>query len=109
MDRRRHRNPEATMATATRLSNFESVQDSENHIDPRGLQAELGHAIMRRLRRAAILVLDLRTEFEVLAPGDVSDAVPRGLMADLGLAIARRVRRVATRVLDPWTEFVSLD
>ena len=76
--------------------------------------ADLGHSIMRRLRRAAVLMLDMRTEFEILAPGEVSDPAgrpgrPEGPMAGPGRAIMARARRAASKILDPWTEFDALD
>ncbi len=97
------------MMIATRLSDFDRAQDPQVFSEDQGLRAELGHAVMKRLRRAAILLLDMRTEFEILTPGEVSARVPRGLMADLGLAIARQARRAASKSLDLWTEFTSLD
>ena len=97
------------MMTATRMTEIDWVQGYENHAEDRGRRSELGHAVMKRLRRAAIHLLDMRTEFEVLEPGEVVEERPKGPLADLGHAIARQARRIATRVLDPWTEFVSLD
>jgi hypothetical protein len=74
------------------------------------LESVLGLAIMRQLRRAAILLLDMRTEFEILAPGDTTPAFRNtGLTTVVGQEIARRVRQVASTILDPWAEFESLD
>ncbi len=94
------------MMTATRMTDTDWTLRLE---DDRGLMAEVGHAIMRPLRLVALHLLDLRTEFDVLAPGEVFDERPKSPMDNLGLAIAKRVRRLATRILDPWTEFAALD
>jgi hypothetical protein len=110
MDRQQHPNPkEAMLMMATRLSEISFAQDAEKHANRLGLRAELGPFVMRKLRRTAILLLDMRTEFDFLAPGALHEHRPRGPMSDLRLGIARRVRRVASQILDPWTQSESLD
>jgi hypothetical protein len=105
----------AKMPTATRMIEVERAPIFEQHSFRRDLMVDLGHALMKRLRRAAIFLLDLRTEFEVVDLGEDGPA-PRptsgrivGRVEDFGFAIARRVRRTATTILDPWTEFAIVD
>jgi hypothetical protein len=100
------------MATAMQRIEIEKIQTFDNHSPRRGLHADLIDAIMKRIRPGVITLLDMRTEFEVIAPGDLPpDLAPRdeGPIAALGLAIMSRMRRAASLILDPWTEFEILD
>jgi hypothetical protein len=101
---------ETSMAIASSPIEILGTRRIDVRSEGRALESAPGLAIMRPLRRAAILLLDMRTEFEVLTPGDPAPvARDSGLMAVAGLAIARKVRQVASTILDPWAEFETLD
>jgi len=97
------------MVTATRTIENRSIQADQDQSSRRGMRSELGYAVMRPLRRAAISLLGMRTEFEVGAPEEDWDPDNSGPPPVVRPTTMGRVRRAASSLLDPWTEFEELD